>query len=74
VGLPILLSELDFGKGWHYALSLLIHSDHGVSAVNGVSFEAFTVYSFHKPNELRMNSEITKKMNVYNVIIKSRTI
>jgi len=39
-------------------LSLLIHSGHGVSdgAVSGVSFEAFIVYSFHKPNELRMNS------------------
>jgi hypothetical protein len=57
-------------------LSLLIHSGHGVSdgAVSGVSFEALTVYSFHKPKELRVNSEITKKTNINNVVIKSQTI
>jgi len=45
-------------------LSLLIHSGHGVSdgPVSGVSFEVFSVYSFHKPKEMRMNSEITKKL------------
>jgi len=44
-------------------LTLLIHPDHGVSngAVSGLSFQVFTVYYFHKPKELRMNSEITKK-------------
>ena len=57
-------------------LSLLTQSGHGVSdgAVSGVSFEVFTVYSFHKPKELRMNSEIAKKMNVNNVVTKSRKI
>lgn len=47
-------------------VSLLIHSGHGVSdgAFSRVSYEVFTVYFFHKPKELRMNSELTTKMNV----------
>ena len=44
------------------------------SAFSGVSFEVFTVYSFHKPKELGLNSEITKKNNVIDVVIKSRTV
>jgi hypothetical protein len=53
-------------------LSLLIHSGQGVfdGPVSGVSFEVFTVYSFHKPKERRMNSEITTNMNVNNIMMK----
>jgi hypothetical protein len=57
-------------------LILLMHSGDSVSdsAFSGLSFEVFTVYFFHKPKELRMNSEITKKINVINVVIKSLTV
>ena len=57
-------------------LILLMRSGDSVSdsAFSGVSFEVFTVYSFHKPKELGLNSEITKKNNVIDVVIKSRTV
>jgi hypothetical protein len=62
--------------GFNSAFKGLMHSGDGVSdsAFSGLSFQVFIVYSFHKPKEMRMNSRVTKKLNVIDVVIKIRTV